>query len=116
MAYRFKLRAVNSYGTSEFSEEMVAGLADYPIPPSSITKLESESGETYMTIEWQLSADTDLPVVGYRLSMDNGHNSGVYSPVVRLSNNVFKYLVTNLETSLTYGFVLTALNMNGEGI
>lgn len=50
--YKFKYRAVNSYGESDYSDEVDGGISSFPATPSAPTKLQSESGETFITLQW----------------------------------------------------------------
>ena len=67
--YAFRTVARNEFGSSEASEELYAGVADYPAAPATLQKVTSESGPTFITLEWSQSADTQLPVLGYLLLM-----------------------------------------------
>lgn len=105
--YKFKYRAVNSYGESDYSDEVDGGISSFPATPSAPTKLQSESGETFITLQWAQSANTELPVIGYVLNMDDGYG-GSYTQVYNGKNypNVLKYTLTGLNTGLTYKFTL----------
>ena len=50
--YKFKYRAVNSYGASDFSDEVDGGISSFPATPAAPIKVQSESGETYITLSW----------------------------------------------------------------
>lgn len=112
--YKFKYRAVNDYGESDFSDEVDAGVSSFPAKPDPVTKVVNESGETYITLQWDVSPDTELPVIGYILNADDGFGiefevvyNGINFP------NVRKYMVTKLLTGQTYGFTIQAVNFNG---
>ena len=105
--YRFRARAVNVYGSSEFSEELLAAIADFPAPNESLTRLSEESGESFITLQWEASLDTELPVPGYQVKMDDGYNGGVFeylNQAMVLHPNVRKLRVSGLVTGLSYGF------------
>jgi hypothetical protein len=79
-------------------------------------KVESSSGETHITLEWDTSLGTELPMIGYSLKINDGVGGDVYTDVFATGSiypNVKKYVVGDLETGLTYGFTLEALNFNG---
>jgi len=61
-----------------------------------------------------MSSDTELPVIGYVLKMDDGYG-GDFSIIYNGKNypNVLRYTITGLTTSLPYRFTLSALNFNG---
>ena len=99
MIYKFKYRAVNSFGESEFSEELDVAEGSYPQKSSNLRKVESESGESWITLEWDGSNDTELPVLGYILRVNDGVGGNDFSLVTTMYPNVRKYLVKNLATS-----------------
>lgn len=65
-------------------------------------------------MQWTTSADTELPVIGYVLNMDDGYESN-YKVVYNGKGypNVLKYTVGGLTTGLSYTFTLQAMNFNG---
>lgn len=105
--YKFKVITVNELGPSDFSDEIDGGVSSFPGQPLSPTKVESDSGETYITLQWLASSNTELPVIGYVLNMDDGYG-GVYSVIYNGKNypNVLKYTITGLTTGLQYRFTL----------
>jgi hypothetical protein len=99
--YKFKYRAVNIYGESDWSEELNAGLSSQPAKPNPLRKIEAESGETHITLEWDMSLDTELPVIGYNLKVNDGVGGNVYSNILsasRIFPNVRKYVIGDLIT------------------
>lgn len=56
--YKFMTVANNNYGSSDFSDELNVGVSSFPAKPSAVTQVVSESGQTYITIQWSTSADT----------------------------------------------------------
>jgi len=99
--YKFKYRAVNEFGPSDFSDEVDAAVAEFPAKPTTLAKVDAESGETFITLSWSQSTDTDLPVIGYVLYMDDGYG-GDYSVIYNGRNypNVLKYTMSGLTTGL----------------
>ena len=79
--YQFMTLATNTYGDSDLSDEVYIGVGSFPIKPSSVTKVLQESGQTYITVSWSQSSDTELPVIGYRLNINDGQGGSVYTPV-----------------------------------
>jgi hypothetical protein len=61
-----------------------------------------------------MSADTELPVLGYAINMDDG-NGGNFKNVYYGKNypNVLKYTIGGLTNGLTYSFKLQVINFNG---
>lgn len=68
--YRLKYRAVNAYGVSDFSEELQAAISSFPAKPFLVRKVSG--GESFVTLEWDTSADTELPVIGYNVYVNDG--------------------------------------------
>ena len=56
MSYKFKLLARNSYGVSDYSEELDAVIASFPSPNSSLRKVATT--QTSIKLAWDASADT----------------------------------------------------------
>lgn len=109
--YKFKLLAKNAYGASDFSEELDAAIASFPLPNDSLRKVTAT--ETSITLEWDTSLDTELPVTGYVLKVNDGVGGDYFSTVSTLYPNVRTYTVHGLGTALNYGFTIVALNFNG---
>ena len=70
--YKFRYLAVNAYGESDLSDEVNAGVSSFPAKPNTVRKVAAESSETSITLEWDASADTELPVLGYLISVNDG--------------------------------------------
>jgi len=51
-SYRFRIKAVNLYGDSEYSEELPAAIAPLPSKPASVTKDQSFSTITSIKLNW----------------------------------------------------------------
>lgn len=105
--YKLRVLAVNLYGSSELSDEVNAGVSSFPGKPNPVTKLDLESSTSSITIEWETSLDTELPVIGYLLKINDGANDE-YTVAYDGKNfpNVRKYLVTRLETASIYYFTV----------
>ncbi len=67
-----------------------------------------------MTLQWSASVDTELPVIGYVINMDDGFGAN-YRVVYNGKGypNVLKYTVGGLTTGYTYRFTIQAMNFNG---
>lgn len=112
--YKFKFRAVNDFGPSGFSDEIDVGVSSFPAKPNPLRKVLADSGLTYVSLEWDESLNTELPVIGYLINMDDGIG-GAFTQVYNGINypNVRTYTVTGLMTQFTYRFTLQAINFNG---
>jgi len=105
--YKLKYRAVNEYGYSDFSEELNIGVASFPLKPNPVTKVLSESGTNFITLTWQKSLNTELPVIGYLVNSDGG-NGGAFKQIYDGRNypNVLKLLVSGLPNGKTVKFTV----------
>lgn len=112
--YGFKIRAINSRGSSEFSEVVYAAAGRAPDTPAAPTFSLSGSNRTHVLITWAEGTSQDIPVLGYRLSADDRGN-GEYEVIYNGSGkpNVLSYVHGPLETGETYNYVLEVLNYNG---
>jgi len=113
--YRFKTRTQNDIGYSEFSEHSYIAFGPVPNPPT--TPLRVQSTESKIKVAWSEPASTvsDLPILGYILSMDDGRHTDLLP--IWISKNqphVREYEVGGLETGLPYRFSVQAVNINGE--
>jgi hypothetical protein len=66
--YRFRIIAVNAFGSSYASPELVLSVAPLPSQPALLTKDQSLSSKTSITIKWNSLPDTE-PASGYILYM-----------------------------------------------
>jgi hypothetical protein len=66
--YRFRIKAVNDYGSSEWSPTIDLVVASLPSAPVALQKVQSLSSQTSIYIDWQPPTDTE-PVVGYQIYM-----------------------------------------------
>ena len=69
--YRLKTQAVNQYGDSDFSFEVIVGVgADAPAPSRITRDTEFQSSESIL-VHWAPVLG-DLKITGYVLEMDDG--------------------------------------------
>jgi len=112
--YRFRMKAENAYGSSDWSEEVVVALAPLPSAPAAVTKVQSLSTKTSMKVAWTAPADIE-PITGYKLYLTDP-KEGTTALIYDGSNNpnLLSYVVNGLTTGSTYIFNVVALNFNGE--
>jgi len=92
--YKLKYRAVNKYGNSDWSEELNVGFSSLPVKPNPLRQVIQESNETQITLEWDSCLDTELPVLGYKLLINDGIGGDVYTEMVSIIYpNVRKYQI-----------------------
>ena len=69
--YRFVLRAINQYGPSEDSLELIVGLGDKPPAPANLkTELLARRYDSFL-VKWDEITVSDLPIRGYVLLIDD---------------------------------------------
>jgi len=74
------VRAKNSIGYSEFSNYTVAAAATLPAQPTVVSKSNSLSSKTSITVTWAKVANTEIETSGYILKMA-AEGSELYSTV-----------------------------------
>jgi len=67
------------YGVSDFSEELEAAIGSFPAKPLQVSKVSG--GETFVTLEWDASDDTELPVLGYNVKVNDGQGGDEFTNV-----------------------------------
>jgi hypothetical protein len=115
--YRFRIRAVNEYGPSAYSEELVASIAPLPTKFSSVEKDQDYSSATSIMVRWTDPADGMEPILGYALRMTDAAtrtSRTVYDAPT--NRNVRQYLATGLEPGGSYSFSVLGVNFNGAGM
>ena len=73
--YRFKARALNAIGYSDFSEDAYISYGAVPNTPATPILLKSTMSS--VKVSWTPPSSSDLPVTGYILNMDNGRNGDI---------------------------------------
>lgn len=70
--YRFKVKAHNVIGASEYSDEAYIAFGNVPGIPTAVVKSDKTS-RTSITVSWSAVIST-LPVTGYVVNIDDGKN------------------------------------------
>lgn len=116
--YSFRFRAVNSKGSSDYSEILSVAAIDPPEKAFAPQVDYTQSSRTSLFVKWQINADQlglgEL-FSGYKLYMDDGYGGDfkVVLDTVGLSNKITHFLATGLTPSLIYRFKVAAFNKNG---
>lgn len=81
-----------------------------------ISRDEVFSSETSMKVIWTAPESSDLPILGYKLEMDDG----LSGPFVTIYNGVenaqqLDFVVSNLIAPRFYRFRAYAIDVNGAG-
>jgi len=113
--YRFVYVATNSIGDSPYSNELIAGVGAVPPTPTPPQKNWALSTKNSSYIFWESVTTSDLPISGYLLYMDDGLG-GPYTVVYdgSLNSADLTYFVTGLQPSLTYKFIVEAIDFNRQ--
>lgn len=108
LTYRFRLRAHNSKGYSDYTSIISAALADLPDQASQPTKIKALSSNTSIAIQWTSNTNHQTPggdVTGYKIFVDDGLN-GEFTEIFYGKNvpSLNEYIVTGLIPSRGYRF------------
>ncbi|XP_069777856.1 myomesin-1 isoform X3 [Narcine bancroftii] len=119
--YKFRVRAVNAAGLSEFSQEsealeVKAALAA-PAPPYGITVLESVHDS--MVLGWKQpkfhgGSDITGYFVDYREIIKDIPGKWKEAHIKAISDRAYR--ISNLKENMTYQFQVRAINMAGVGL
>jgi len=107
ITYYFVVTAVNSAGESGYSNQASATPSASLQPPTAPTNLTATAGNGQVSLSWSASSGA----TGYNV-YDSTTSGGPYTKVGTTSNT--SYTVTGLTNGVTYYFVVTAVNTNGE--
>ena len=114
--YRIACIATNEFGDSEFTTELTVGVGDKPPAPTNFVQAALTSDPSTITVKWDKVTVSDLPILGYIVSMDDGLG-GDFRTVYDGSTNpqVTYYTAENLEPGREYIFKVQAVDINGSG-
>lgn len=114
--YRFRIKAVNAYGSSEWSPTIDLVVAPLPSAPSAPTKVQSLSSQNSIYLQWaDPVSDTEI-ITGFRLYMldlQGGDNLMIYDGYN--NPNLMRFHVEDLSPGHSYAFTVVAFNFNGNG-
>ncbi|XP_034270808.1 immunoglobulin-like and fibronectin type III domain-containing protein 1 [Pantherophis guttatus] len=114
-SYYFRVKAVNSLGTSEAleSDEVMAAAKASPSPPAP-PKVNSANKDA-ITISWSAPHKIgNSRILGYRVEKRK-KGSNFWTSVTDLPITDRKYTVNNLKEGLQYEFRVAAINNSGVG-
>ena len=110
--YTYQLRAVNSDGQAEWSNEATAR-ASTPPPPGRVTNLAAEAqGGSQIDLTWSRPASSGSPIIRYQLQRRQG--DGSFSGVTPAPPaGATSYSDTGLNSGTIYTYRLRAVNGAG---
>ena len=109
--YYYQVRAINSIGEGNPSNEVNATPLTCPSAPLNLTVTQSGN---IILLEWRPPAlDGQSPITNYRIYRKT--NDGNWVPIATIGN-VLSYNDTNLTVGDTYSYKVTALNAIGESV
>jgi hypothetical protein len=73
--YRFRIRAENAYGSSEWSATTDVAVAPLPSSPLAPTKIQELSSKSSIAVEWTSNSGDTEPVLGFRLFLQKDLSS-----------------------------------------
>jgi cellulose 1,4-beta-cellobiosidase len=106
--YYYVVSAVNQHGEGPDSSE-VSATPQAPQPPAAPTGLKATAGKKKATLSWNAVSGA----TSYRVKRSKS-NGGPYT-VVASSVTATTFTNTGLTSRVTYYYVVSAINANGEG-
>ena len=116
--YTFTMRAHNEAGYSEYSESVAVALARLPEQLTAPTRVNDQSSNARITIEWTPRTDRDSPggdVTGFYVYMAEGLGGSFIKVFDVTSASITQSTVIALLPGNAYKFKVSAYNFNGEG-
>jgi hypothetical protein len=112
--YRFRIRVVNEYGNSDYSEELILSVAPLPSKLDPVTKAQAYSSDTSTMVRWVDPGTDTEPILGYRLQLTDQVTEARTIIYDNPTNpNVLEFLASGLVKGRSYGFEVLAINFNG---
>ena len=110
--YRFKTRAKNLIGYSDYSVEAYIAFGNVPNKPDPPTRVASTTNS--ITVEWTEPTSNELTTSGYILNMDDGQRTDLHPIYIGLNQaDILSFAAGGLTTGLPYRFSVQAVNENG---
>ena len=105
-SYRFRYRVVNSIGSSEWSPESYLYPAVTPDAPAQPTYISSKDSEIIISFQ-RSQNDGGLPIIDYKLEVDEGDVTSDFNSVVgySFSNNGYSAKIDATLNTMTPGLL-----------
>ena len=83
--------------------------------PATLSRADSLSSRTQLTVQWVIESDTEIPITGYALEWDSGNDNNVFTTLWNGEGrpDITQFSVV-VQTGSRYSFRHKALNGNGE--
>lgn len=111
--YRFRYRAKNSLGYSDYSDTLQVGLGSLPSQPNAPERALEGNSDRSIGVKWDTLVGETLEVKAYNLYMDDGQ--GVNFSLFYSGTCTEVTVDTGITAGILYSFYVTATNFNGEG-
>lgn len=115
--YRFRIRAINAYGASDWSSELVATVAPLPGVFAAVIKDQDFSTSTSIKVKWVVPGTETEPIMGFKLKMKEEMTDKETIVYDQPANpNVKEYVAAGLKPGASYTFSVVGYNYNGAGL
>jgi fibronectin type 3 domain-containing protein len=110
--YYYKIRAVNSIGTGEFSDVVHISTAE-PQAPSAPRNLNAHAGNGYVKLEWDVpTSQGSSPILSY--AVFRGFATGNTTQIGQVNSPATEYNDTTVVNGATYYYLVKAVNAVGS--
>ncbi len=106
--YSYRVKAVNSFGSSPYS--VVASAMTLPFPPANPSSLMAVASQSQISLSW---ADNSLDEAGFVIERAMTL-SGPFTVLVTTASNIKTYSDTGLLAATTYYYRVAATNAGGK--
>lgn len=110
--YFYVITAANSIGDSQYSSELRITVADVPSKPNNPS---ATYGDQEITLSWTIPNDIGGSVLQNYSIYRSISQGGPYNWRTNVSIGITSYIDTGLTNGVTYYYVISAYNLDGEG-
>ncbi|MCG7844809.1 MAG: fibronectin type III domain-containing protein, partial [Methanomassiliicoccales archaeon] len=109
VTYLYRVRAVNTEGSSHYSNEVSGTPCTLPGAPS----VDASGRDKAVALDWDEPDDGGAAIEKYNIYRKN--ETGMWLLIGTVDGTVTKYTDTGLENGVEYSYYVTAVNPAGEG-
>ncbi len=114
-AYTYRIRAVNSVGNADWSNEPTATTDNVPDAVTGLTATkDATNGDTEVDLAWTAPADNGAAITSYTLQRKSGAG-GFANVSTTIGASATSYSDTGLTPATTYTYRIRAVNSVGNG-